>query len=276
MKTTPEPGIYRDVREADYRAWDANNVSAMKHAAKSLAHYRYEKLHPSPPTAAMELGRALHCCVLEPDRFPTDYAGAPKVDRRTNVGKETWAAFQMDNVNATILTEEDYGLCLAMSEAAWAHPLASEILKGAGSNELSMVWKCPDSGLLCKGRIDRLTEFDGWTQVVDVKSAKDASPEGFSRAIAEYDYHWPHYLDGLNVCSPRDRRMSFIAIEKTPPHAVAIYTLNQWAIEQGRDELRAVKLAIAEAKKTDVWPGYPAEVVELELPRWRQRRLEEW
>ena len=276
MKTTPEPGIYLNVPEADYRAWEARNLSAMKHAQRSLATYRWAQTHPQEPTAAMEFGRAFHVCTLEPDRFQKDYARAPKVDRRTKAGKATWAEFQLDNIHSTVLTEEDYDLCVAMSEAAWAHPLASEILKGPGSNEVSLVWDDEESGLRCKGRVDRITEFDGWTHVVDLKSAADASPEGFSKAVANYNYHWPHYLDGLNVREPRDRQMSFLVVEKGAPHLVAVYTLNQWAVEQGRDELRDVKLAIAAAEKSGVWPGYPNEIVELELPRWRQRRIEEW
>jgi hypothetical protein len=276
MKSTPEPGIYRDVPEPDYRAWHGKSVSALKIAHRSLASYRYALTHPTEPTAAMELGTAVHVAVLEPDRFAAEYVGAPQIDRRTKVGKATWAQFQMDNAGKSVLSAADFETCVEMSQSCWLHPLASALLKGAGSNELSLVWDDEHTGMRCKGRIDRVTEFDGWTHVVDLKTCQDASREGFSKAIANYNYHWPHYLDGLNTLRPAERQMTFIAVEKTPPYLVAVYVLNRWAIEQGRDELRDVMTRIAEAEKTDVWPGYPSEMIDIELPRWRQRSIEEW
>ena len=272
MKETPSPGIYHDVPADDYHAWDAFNFSSAKHAAKSLLHYRYEKTHPKEQTAAMALGQATHVAVLEPDRFEGLYAQAPKVDRRTKAGKEQWAAFQLENDHKTVLSADDFDLCTAMSEAVWEHPLAAEILKGAGQNEISVVW-ADDDGLICKCRLDRLTSFDGWTHAVDLKTCKDGSPGGFSKAVGNFDYHMQaaHYLDGLSAHDPRERKFTFIAVENTAPHAVAVYSLSDWCVDQGRDEMEAIRKAVAEARETDVWGGYPNEVVELELPRWRQR-----
>ena len=274
MKSTPEPGIHHDVPADDYHAWDARNFSKMKTAAKSMAHYHHELTHPTDSTPAQILGRATHCAILEPDLFPVEYAGAPKFDKRTTAGKKGWAAFQLEHANATALPAEDYDLCVAMSKAAWAHPLASQLLKGSGSNEVSVLW-IDEDGTPCKARIDRITawEGDGWTHACDVKTAQDASPEGFRRAIGNYRYDWQaaHYLDGLDAIDHRERKFTFIAIEKEPPHAIGVYQLLDWCLEDARDELREVKAKINEAQKTDVWPGYPAEIVELELPRWRQK-----
>lgn len=274
MSEAPAQGIYPGIPAIEYHAWDAQNFSSLKLANRTLAHYRYEKTHPREQTAAMALGQATHCAVLEPERFAVDYAAAPECDRRTKVGKATWAEFVLEHGHAEALKAEDFALCQGMSAAAWAHPLASEILKGAGANEVSALWVDPETGLPSKCRPDRITTFDGWTHVVDVKTAQDASPRGFRKAIANFDYHqqaaW--YLDGLSEVEPRERRFTFIAIESKPPHCVAVYSLDEWAIEQGRDELRDSRLGVAAALESNEWPGYANEILTLDLPQWRQRK----
>jgi exodeoxyribonuclease VIII len=268
--TIPDDGIHPGIPADVYHRWDAYSASSLKTAARSLAHYHHELTHPRDPTAALILGAATHACIGEPDKFAAEYAKAPKVDKRTKAGKAEWAEFATAHAEATILTADEYGLCEAMSAAVWAHPVASQMLKGEGKNELSVVWHDEDDAP-CKARVDRIQAWDGWTRVIDYKTAVDASPHGFARAIGQYRYDWQaaHYLDGLDTIQPRPRKFTFIAIEKEPPHAIGIYELQDWCLDQARDEVRAVKAAIRKAHETNEWPGYPAEVVELELPRWR-------
>lgn len=272
--TIPADGIHKNVPADEYHSWPALSASSLKTAHKSLAHYHWERTHPIEDTAALILGRATHCCIGEPKLFDLEYAKAPKVDRRTKAGKAEWAEFELAHKDATILTADEHDLCTSMAQAVREHPLASQFLNGRGVNELSVLWTDED-GNRCKARIDRLQvwEGDGWTHIVDYKTAQDASEAGFRRAIGTYLYDWQaaHYSDGLDAVSPRERRFTFIAIEKTPPHAIGVYQLLDWCLDQARDELREVKAAIREAEETNIWPGYPAEIVELELPRWRQK-----
>lgn len=267
-----EPGLHPNAERADYYRAKGANFSALKGFARTPAHAREAMIHPPEPTAAMELGTAVHLAVLEPDRFAEECAVAPKVDRRTKEGKATWAAFEVENAGKVLLREEDHAMCVAMRDAVWAHPIASQMLKGPGHAEVAVVWDHLDPAMRCKGLIDRIGQFDGWTWVIDLKSCQDASPWSFASTVARQFYHAQaaFYLDGCNAIAPRQRRFAWLAVEKEPPYAVAIHEPDGDMLERGRALYEGWLRDYAEAKAKDVWPGYPNEIRALSLPRWAQ------
>lgn len=272
----PEVGLHQDVPEAVYHSWDAAGSSHLKLVGRSLAHARYEQLHPKEQTRAQALGSAIHRAVLEPDRFEWEYCATAQCDRRTKEGKARWAAFVGKNAGKEILEGDDYATCLAMRDAVWANPHAAEILKGPGLIEASAAWIDPETGLLCKGRMDRLAEHGSWSWIWDVKSTEDASPSGFAKAVSKWDYHCQaaHYLDGLNVLAPRKRRFGFIAVEKKPPYCVALYELEEEDLEMGRYDNEQRLAALKQAVESGNWPGYSTEIEPLGLPGWRRKAYE--
>jgi hypothetical protein len=58
----------------------------------------------------------------------------------------------------------------------------------------------------------------------------------------------------------------FVAIEKAPPFAAGVYTLDDASLEQGRIEYQRALAGIRECRATDNWPGYGAQ--EIALPGW--------
>jgi hypothetical protein len=256
------PGLYPGISRAAYEAIPAINVSTLLHFEKSAAHAREAIVHPRKPTEALEIGTAFHCAVLEPARFANDYAAAPKVDRRTKDGKATWAKFEEENPDRELLDADDFVMVSRMRDSVWAHPIAKQMLSGIGHNEVAVVFQDEETGLLCKGLMDRISVFDGWTWIIDPKSTIDASRRGFSREIKKHHYaaKAAFYADGCNVVSPRHRRFAWIAVEKTPPYAVAVFEPDDEAISAGRSQYRRWLRDYEEAKRTNVWPGYPADV----------------
>jgi len=276
MKQIPDDGLHRNIPAAEYHLLPAVSVSRAKTAERSMKHYHYALTHPTEQTAAMALGTATHTAILEPDRFEAEYAKSPKWDMRTKKGKEAAAQFELDHPDQIRLTEDEWDLITGMQAAVWEHPIASEILGGGGIVEASAVWTDPATGLRCKARPDLITMWDGWNHVVDLKTTKDASRKEFARQIANLKYYWQsaHYLDGLDIIAPASRCFSFLAVENTPPHGVAIYTMDESDIDQGRAELAKVIAAIAECERENVWPGYPAEITDIHMPAWAQREPE--
>lgn len=120
----------------------------------------------------MVLGSALHAAMLEPKTFRDLYCCGIKVDRRTKAGKIEWAAFEAENAGKDILTAESWATCEAMADAIWAHPLASEILSGPGMQEVCAVWDDPETGVRCKSRMDRVSAWDGFTWIWDLKKTQ--------------------------------------------------------------------------------------------------------
>jgi hypothetical protein len=273
---TPEPGVHAGVPEHVYRAWDAVNQSTLWTFRRSAAHARYAFLHPSS-TEATDIGGAIHAVTLEPDSLDTRYAVRPPgIDRRTREGKAAWAEFEAEAAGRIILEKRDvYDTLAGIRDSLRDHPLAYSLLTSPGLTELSALWRDPRSDVRCKGRMDRVVEHAGWTWIVDVKSTDDAGPFGFARSTVNFGYYLQaaFYLDGLAALSDRDRRFAFVAVEKRPPYAIAVYEPDIVFLEAGRDEYRRHMATWKKCQETGLWPGYPDGIETLESPSWFEKRL---
>jgi len=263
-------GIHAGISFVDYLALDAVNNTTLKLFRRTPAHARYAMTHPEEDTAALRTGEACHAAILEPALFAERYVRAPRFDKRTNKGKSDAAAWAADHAFQSPLLPDEWDMAAAMRDAVWAHPLARELLTGKGQNEMTAIWLDEPTGLLCKARVDRFTSYDGWSAVVDIKTARDAGERGFAKACAEFFYHQQtaYYLDGLNALAPHKRRFLHLVIEKEAPHCVIIYELDDPAIEEGRRQYRRALTTLAECREKNDWPGYPVGIYGLDIPHW--------
>jgi exodeoxyribonuclease VIII len=132
-----------------------------------------------------------------------------------------------------------------------------------------MFWQMMD--INCKARPDYIRQDKGL--ILDLKTCLDARSDPFSRSCWNYRYHVQaaYYLDGYRVATEESAEaFLFIAIEKAPPYAVAVYHANEDMIDQGRSEYQRDLITYAECLAKDEWPGYPEEIASLVLPRWTQ------
>ena len=276
-----EPGIYFGMSFDDYAAIDAVNQSLLNQFRKTPKHAEHYMKTGGKSTKAMEFGWLVHLATFEPERFGSEIVTAPKLDKRTKKGKESWASFQEDHGDKTIVDAESFDKCSAISGAVHGHESAHELLTGDGRNELTVVWDDSEHGVLCKGRLDRATSANGWPVVVDLKTARDASPWGFQRSFHSYGYHvqGAHYLTGIEALYPTQpgnpyRRYIIIAVESEPPHAVAVYDVDDEALEQGAKDrekyIRQYKTCMA----TNRWPDWGPGALSLDLPPYAYKRWE--
>lgn len=275
----PEIGLHFDVPEAAYRAWKAINRSLLDPicAGQTLAHAREAQLHPKEPTPSLVLGTRCHHAILEPHLFEKYYAAWPGDDRRTKEGKQKWKEFEIANKGKEIIGLPDWETCTEMRDAAWKQPVVQGLLGGDRYIEVCAVWEDPETGVLCKCRVDFITQADGWTVLGDLKTTGDASAEAFAKSVANYGYYRQaaFYLDGFNALDERERLFVFLPIEKERPYLAARYDLPPEWIAKGRREYRDALRQWAEAEETGIWPGYPSEMRTLEPPRWHLSYTEE-
>ena len=244
---------------SDYTLIDAINHSKLEGFKRTPAHAREDMLHPKNGTAAQALGHAFHEYILDPDAFALQYVVPPKVDRRTKVGKETWAQWEADNAGKSLLDADeatDYG---RMKASIFAHQTARELLIGKGYNETTLIWPDEKTGLACKGRLDRITQYGGDSWIVDLKTSKDADEKSFKWDASRYGYFrgaaW--YRKGLAAVRPGPlRRCCFIVVEKEPPYGVAVHEADERALEQGDREMTAWLDRYAECLASGEWPCY--------------------
>lgn len=275
MSEMPEPGIHRDVPFAEYAAWDAANAHGLGLLAKKTpAHLRWSLDHgEGEPTVAKDFGHLFHSAVLEPDRFAAEYAVAPVCNRGRKEGKTIWAEFVAAHPDATIVKGEDHADILAMRASLMAHPVAAEFFGGPGLSEACIVWD--EDGLRCKARFDKIGSIGYRAVIGDLKTTTDASPRAVERAVHlfGYDVQGAHYIAGTERVVPQPagnphRAFVLFMVEKDPPHAVAVYEVDDVAIAEGE---RKRKLALArwrQCRETRVWPGYGDGIDTVSVPAW--------
>lgn len=250
--------------------------------AKSPLHYWDKYLNPKSlkkeETPAMFLGTAVHTAVLEPDKFDSEYLTLEdsqiiaqiggKSPKATKKYKEWLAEITLQNAGKLILSSEQSETVKRISESVRAHGFAAELLQD-GIAEQSFFFKDWETNAPCKIRPDWLSHYD---LACDLKTTDDASPSAFMRSIVKYRYYVqaPFYLDGLEVAQSRKfSDFVFIAVEKTPPYAVACYVLDKDTLQLGRSEYRRNLAVYMDCLKSGNWHGFSQEIEELRLPKYK-------
>jgi len=277
---TPEPGVYPDVDYDTYASWDAINFHILNYFRHSAAHARYAMTAPEESKAHLAFGLATHIAVLEPKRFDEEVLVVPKVDKRTKAGKAEWAAFEQRSQGRMLVKADEYDALSAIKRNCLNHPTVTEILHSEGANEISLLWKDPELGVLCKGRLDRIAALGG-TQaiVVDLKTiGRPAASRTCERVSYDFGYHVQAamYLHGLSVLRPVAEggdayEFFWIFAESAPPNLVRLFRADENVIADGYAKYRDYLFAYSECKKHGKWPGWGEGVDELMLPAWAQK-----
>lgn len=254
----------------NYADIDAINWSTLKHLATSAKMLDWRVRHPRQDTRALRVGRAIHCAVLEPDRWATDYAAMPDFgDLRTKAGKAAKAEWLEDLApGVEILDASEHAMAERCARSVREHPVAADLLRG-GRAEETVVWTDEETGLACKGRID----YQRPDIIVDVKSTRRDTVRAMERDFADLMYHGQlgFYHMGA-VASGR------IPADAKPPHIVAVQTvepfdvvparLMQEDLDKGIALCRGLLHRYAEHRAAGWWPGLAPSLIELSLPAW--------
>ena len=273
MSILPAPGIYKGVPSPEYQDWPALRTSHLKAALRSWYHFRRAETVPSEDTDSLILGRATHCAAFEPSEYAKEFWCPPKVDGRTSEGKAAKAEYAKDP--RVQLTAEDSADIAAMVTALRNHADAGKILALPGDSEVSMVWNDVRSGLTCKGRIDRLITRKSGMVIVDLKTAADASPNGFARSAIGYGYdiQAAQYVDGLRACTGIDEiGFVWLVVEKKT-NAVAVYSATDAQsqpdfLTNGRHRRDRLMRGLVECRKSGNYPGYTDRIEPLRVPAY--------
>lgn len=274
MDTT---SLVRDMPANEYHAVQAMSSGGLRRMRQSPAHYYGAMLDParpvSTPTPAMRNGTLVHCAIFEPDALSQRYVMQPaEVDLRTKAGKE-WRAAQ----TAEIVAPDEMNRAIAQASALRSLPEIARLLS-SGYPESSAFWQDSETGVLCKCRPDWVYDTGYGVILLDGKTAKDASPDGFAKSSwnFRYDLQAAWYSDGFERATGQ-RVLGFVfgAVESEWPHCAATYMLPDDVLDAARREIRRLVRQYADCLQRNHWPGYPAGVTLLTMPRWAQLEIDE-
>lgn len=263
---TPQPGIYPDVPEHEYRAWDAMNYSRLKLLSRSVEEFDWYEKHPKEATKEMRFGRVVDALLHEPLTFSERFHVMPKVDGRTKAGKEALAA-AAESIDKEIVRAEDMQRATAIVEAVRGHRKAAE-LYAKGKPQVCVVWVDRETGVTCKARIDWLTE----QFIADLKTTSDIEPVGFAKQMYSLGYHIQNafYQDGLFAVTGKRLPFVIVAVASEPPHIVKVFMPDRYTLDCGRIAYRRGLYSYSLCRKSGEWKD--SQVIEdIQLPAWALR-----
>jgi len=265
-------GLRKGITNAEYHASDVlSRTTASSILTTSPQKVRYERDHPlTYKGVPLIMGGCFHAMVLEPECLDEEYAIKPtEIDGKsplTKYYKEEFAAMQEERPHAQWLKADEWKTCIGMAEAVLDNPVYSHyasdvdaIAEGSGFFQYN--------GASCKVRPD-LYISDG--TIIDLKSTQDASEAGFRSSIRKFSYAFQAcwYLEAMRALGLPAKQFVFIAVDKVAPFGVASYTLTESEIDRQKPRMQKACAIWATCMETGVWPGYPQEVVTLDLSRY--------
>lgn len=271
---TPSLGLVERMSYEDYH----NAPGVRSSAIKTLRTSSRAAANDRPrSTDAMELGTLAHAALLEPHRFRGEYVSEPvwtfDWNKQRKESTKERAAWKEENEGLTQVPRLDWLKLEGMRKAVKEHEKASELLS-ARPVEVSCFWQEPGWGL-AKCRLDVLDHAR--CRITDLKTTVDPDPRLFRNAVHKYGYAlqaaW--YLRGARAVGIDDvEHFTIVAVQKTAPFEVRVYSLDPEWIALGNREIDALLHRWREVQ--DGVPRFAQERPEmLTPPEWIEREVEE-
>jgi len=244
--------------DAAYHSRPELSSTGARRILESPAKFKYWEGRESN-SPAFDLGKAVHARVLgvgaQAAAYPDDVLAANGA-ASTKAAKE-WA----DSARADGLIPmkaADMRPIEDMAEAVLAHPEARTILEDAPAREVSLF--ADVDGVPSRARFD----IYGPTSGADLKTAADASPDGFNRAVNAHSLHvqeaWYRDVRRAETGAELDS-FTFLVVEKTAPYLVAVYDLDVVWRDIGRERAAEARQRWLRSTQTGVWPGYESQTL---------------
>lgn len=231
-------GIYYDLSNEEYHNDPAVSNSDIKKILKSpLEYWTHSWMNKNRPkrniTPAMTLGSALHCFILERDKFFDEYVVLPNkleidsefydieskrndFDQNYQLPKTKTAKTFRYTGSKQVIKQDDFCKIKDMSEYLGQLPIVNKIFTN-GNAEVSVFWEDEETGLMCKCRPDYLTK----SYIADYKSI--LSIDQIKSNIYSGDYHIQHafYVEGIKKAAGCDHfDFFFVFQQKDSPYLV--------------------------------------------------------
>ena len=290
MAIITAPGAYSDIanevyhRDPDLLPGPSISSSGLKTLLKrSPRHYWHDSpLNPNRPPEDdkphFRVGKAAHDCLLLEGRWADAYYilqedfNARKTKEQADWHAEAEAARE---AGKTVLTHAEAESVKAMAASLRENKFAAAALTN-GESEVTLAWKDQETGVWLRVRPDFLPHKR--RIIPDLKTAADGSPDAFSRTVSKFGYHMAAalYMDGIKaIFGEAPSNWLHVVIEKEAPYVVSLYELPPEDIERGRWLNRKAIRIYADCLNSGQFPGYADEPVQLGLPGWERKRIDE-
>lgn len=243
-----EKGIHNDVPIDSYHD-DRTIVSStgLKEAKKSSRHFAYYLTYGSGRKSAFDFGNAFELSLIDEINGSLEFGEKcvilneemrPEKDKGiTSKKNQEWKKEILSSGKYVVpqLGLESYETIISMVDSVLAEPIIVKLLTGVDYQK-SFVWQ-DECGVMCKTRPD--LSIVNKKVIVDIKTTKDASPQGFAREVANYDYPLQAYMqiEGALKSGYLDKidHYYWLAVEKNAPFNAVLYRFQDQDIQMVSD-----------------------------------------
>lgn len=293
-----QSGAYTDIDAEDYHgnpsllpAPSLSSTGAKTILRQSPYHFWFgSPMNPARPPEddkpTLNVGKAAHDRILLADRWPDFYHVTPEGFSRSASKKFADEIVELEaaeEAGKTILRWQDLQVVENVVEHLRANKLAMTVLSN-GEPEVTLAWQDHATGVWLRARPDFLPNafMTGGKLLIlpDLKfmAPTHCSPDGFSKAISSFGYHMSlaFYADGIKAVFGREpTNYLLIPVEKEAPWSVSLYEVPAEDIERGRFQNRQAINKFAECLSLDQWPSYADAPVQVGLPHWDRKQIDD-
>ncbi len=301
--------VIYDMTNDQYHKHPALGSSGMKVLINETPAHFYEKYlnpdrEPEEKSDALDFGGVFDCLVLEPETFEERFIvekdfPTVKVPLLRDAGREAYDAAKnaYDNMKANkeafyaeversgkqLVKVKDYDIAMKMKNNLVSHPFGFMIEESI--KQASIFWIDEETGVECKCRPDMMltpgmNHAFVYGGILDLKSTRDASPEGFGRQLFDvgYDLSAAHYINGYKrgFDVPMEEAIPWYwpLSEKRPPYLSAFRPISWEQLLRGEHYARQALRIYAECMNTGIWPGYSQDAEPAVTPYYVQRDID--
>ena len=293
----PNPGIYYDVPEADYRSWPYDHYSALamfRDTDLCELEIAYALEHPQEATDAMNLGHLVEAAIDNPDTVGNETQQLPEgIKARRG---QAWLDLQAENPGVTYLPASEYAKhgnlvaqARAMAASVKADPIASVLVAPQVKRQVAFVHDLKFVGMegtevthRVKGLVDYLTIDDAAVTIADLKTSAFTSPRKFGASVWNYAYdvQCALYADAIEALTGKLTAFYFVTVRSQAPYVVTVYNgknsteMAGAVLDIGRRAYQCYLEQLHECRETGKWRGYYSpdapsnRVLDIQLPSW--------
>ena len=269
-------GIY-EVPELDYHNGkfgpaDSLSSTEAKRILQAPKVLQWTRDHPQEPKAAYDFGHIVHGIVLgtglEVVEIPEDLL-ADNGAASTKAAKKFIADVRADG--GIPMRAKDLEAPRAVAQAVLDDPVAGPLFK-QGRPEQSIYGQDESTGVWMRGRLDWVTELDGATCLVDLKTtAGDASAAEFTREAAKLEYAVQREFYRQiwqTITGEIDPRFIHVVVSKKPPYLVNVVEMDFEYELIGQAKVRRALDTYKQCLETGEWPGYEPTIKTIGPPAY--------
>jgi PDDEXK-like uncharacterized protein DUF3799 len=232
---------------------------------KSPLDYWFKYLNPNrepyKESDAAAFDKALRMAVFNRTAFDVLYG---RINKDFNLKKPTERAEKQNIIEAMTskgqiyISNSDYDTVLKMATAIKNHQLANILTSGGESAVKSTV---AFEGV----EISTESHYSKENVVINITSTSDASEGQFIKDCGSRGWH---RKSAMHIDATGKPVMIFIVVEKKEPFNIGIYSLDEKAIDVGRESYRQAAKAFKECSDSNVWYGSSPKITTVNLPEW--------